>query len=102
MKNFLRNLPNLPDLKKVLQNYLRQTPNHIQSHSNSNNSKHIQFEKAKTKLIVSQTKSNLNIKSELLEEEKLLKLEKEQQKSVDAEKKLQLAQLAEQCNQYNA
>ena len=44
----------------------------------------IQFEKAEAKLIVSQAKSNLNIKSELLEKEKLLKLEKEQQKLVHA------------------
>ena len=62
----------------------------------------IQFEKAEAKLIVSQAKSNLNIKSELLEKEKLLKLEKEQQKLVHAENKLQLAQLAEQFNGYNA
>ena len=71
--------------------------------SNSkSSSKNTQFEKPKAKLIVSQAKSNLNIKSELLEEEKFLKLEKEQQKLVDAETKLQLAQLAEQFNEYNA
>ena len=69
--------------------------------SNSkSSSKNIQFEKAKAKLIVSQAKSNLNIKSELLEKEKLLKLEKEQQKLVDAQNKLQLAQLAEQFNEF--
>ena len=55
----------------------------------------------KGKLIVSRAKSNLNIKSALLEKEKLLKLEKEQQKLVDAENKLQLVQLAEQFNEYN-
>ena len=37
-----------------------------------------------------------------MEKEKLLKLEKEQQKLVDAENKLHLAQLAEQFNEYNA
>ena len=36
------------------------------------------------------------------EKEKLLKLEKGQQKLLDAENKLQLAQLAEQFNEYNA
>ena len=73
------------------------------SSSNSkSSSKNIQFEKTKAKLIVSQAKSNLNIKSELLEKEKLLKLEKEQQKLVDAQNKLQLVQLVEQFNEYNA
>ena len=56
----------------------------------------------KGKLIVSRAKSNLNIKSALLEKEKLLKLEKEQQKLVDAENKLQSAQLAERFNEHNA
>ena len=36
------------------------------------------------------------------EKEKLLKLEKGQQKLLDAENKLQLAQLAEQFNEYSA
>ena len=71
--------------------------------SNSkSSSKNIQFEKAKAKLIASQAKSILNIKSGLLEQEKLLKLEKERQTLVDAENKLQLAQLREQFNEYNA
>ena len=38
--------------------------------SNSKSGSNIQFEKAKAKLTVSQAKSNLNIKSELLEKEK--------------------------------
>ena len=69
--------------------------------SNSkSSSKNIQFEKAKAKLIVSQAKSNLNIKSELSGKKKLLKLEKEQQMLVDTQNKLQLAQLAEQFNEF--
>ena len=61
MTNFLRNLPNLSNLKDDLQNHLHQAPNLVK--------KNIQFEKAKAKLIVSQAKSNLNFKSELLEKE---------------------------------
>ena len=69
--------------------------------SNSkSSSKNIQFEKAKAKLIVSQAKSNLNIKSELSGKEKLLKLEKEQQMLVDTQNKLLLARLAEQFNEF--
>ena len=69
--------------------------------SNSkSSSKNIQFEKAKAKLIVSQAKSNLNIKSELSGKEKLLKLEKKQQMLVDPQNKLQLARLAEQFNEF--
>ena len=68
------------------------------SSSNSkSSSKNIQFEKAKAKLIVSQATLNQNY-----QKNNNFELEKEEQKLADAENKLQLAQLAERFNQYNA